>query len=316
MVRPAFSQNTYPMDWTNPSQGDTPDRVEVQVNDPWFAFATADGQFDEGWIELTGAAGVVVGHIFEYVTSGGWDEMILTISAENGLGGQRGLAGLGGMTGGTALLSDDDLQDEATFEARVWGCDNGYAMNNVLLSPDLSALENRYAPAYIVPVHESDASGTGGIETFLRNVGFGVGGDYGVALWDQAKAPTVRHLPIATPDYWTVMLVSAWQAEEGKDGDPNTEQLTNGINTHNDGATNSSLGSSYTGLCAMFKALMIGESDIPERYTVAHEIAHTLGAPHTSSGLMFPAETVGAPAQQSQPFSADSLPRLRQYNGP
>ena len=61
---------------------------------------------------------------------------------------------------------------------------------------------------------------------------------------------------------------------------------------------------------------MIGESDIPERYTVAHEIGHTLGLPHTSTGLMFPAETIGSAAEQSQPFSAESLRDLRKYNGP
>ena len=115
------------------------------------------------------------------------------------------------------------------------------------------------------------------------------------------------------------MVVSAWQAEDGKDGDPGTETLTNGISTHGVSGTTQAiwqLGSSYTGMCAIFKALMIGESDIPERYTVAHEIAHTLGLPHSLSGLMFSAESVGAPAQQSEPFSADSLLGLRQYSGP
>ena len=315
MVRPAFAENTYTTQWAYPTQGDTADRVELKVNDPWFAFDTADGQFDEGWIELSGDAGIVVGHIFEYNSSAGWDEIIVTITAANGLNGQRGLAGLGGMAGGGCVLSDDDLGNEVVFKARTWGCDNGYASVGVLTPPDLEALGLRYGPAYIFPAHEATVSGTGGLTTFLRNIDFGFP-NYGKVLWDQAKAPGVRDLPIATPEYWTVMVVSAWQAEEGKDGDPNTETLTNGINTHDDGETSSDLGASYTGICAIFKALMIGESDIPERYTVAHEIGHTLGCPHTSSGLMFPAESVGAPAQQSEPFSADSLVRLRQYSGP
>ena len=315
MVRPAFLQNTYAMNWRNPVQDASPDRVIIQVEDGG-GFATPTGQFDNCWVRISGQPGKTFGRVFEFQSSAGWDEVVLIVSATNGIGGQKGLAGLGGLTSGIAILSDDDLAGETTFKAAVWGCDDGYAVGGDLQPPDLSALVVRYEPSYILPIQDETASGIGGIATFLQQVNFGSSGNYGKALWDQAKLPTVRQLPIATSAYWTVMVVSAWQAETGKDADPNTEVLTNGINTHDNGATSSSLGTSYTGLCAIFKALMIGESDIPERYTVAHEIAHTLGVPHTSSGLMFPAEPAEGAAQQSQPFSADSLLGLRKYSGP
>ena len=95
MVRPTFAENTNTTQWSGPMQGDTPDRVELKVNDPCFAFDTADGQFDEGWIELSGDAGTVIGHIFEYESSAGWDEATVTIAAADGLDGEQGLAGLG-----------------------------------------------------------------------------------------------------------------------------------------------------------------------------------------------------------------------------
>lgn len=318
MVRPAFAQNTYSTDWTNPTQGGTPDRVELQVYEPWFGFATANGQFDEGWIQLSGGAGVVNGRVFEFQSSIGWDEVIVIVSAANGLGGQQGLAGLGGMTGGAAILSDDDLSQEATFGAGTWGCDSGFALGSVLAPPDLDALELRYELAYILPVHDIAASGTGGIATFLQNVGFGFFSDYGKALWDQAKVSTVRHLPIGTSDYWTVMVVSAWQPETSGDADPNTEIETNGASTHEEGEASSFLGAVYTGICTVLKAVTHGESDIPERYTVAHEIVHTLGLPHNDVDDSDPPQGLMDPKGDGQhmPFIAQNLKRLREYDGP
>lgn len=62
------------------------------------------------------------------------------------------------MTGGGAVLSDDDLSEEATFKGGIWGCDNAYTTMAVLDPPDLDAMELRYGPAYIAPVHDTDVS--------------------------------------------------------------------------------------------------------------------------------------------------------------
>lgn len=311
MVRPTFAQNTYGMNWASPLPGGAPDRVQISVEDT-FAFATADGQFNEGWVTLTGSAGTATGHIFAYTSSAGWDEMIVTISAANGIGGQKGLAGLAGMPSGTAVVSDDDLQEELTFKNGIWGCNDAFAVGHILAPPDLSALELRYSPAYILPLHDMAVSAVGGLVTFVQH--FDESDDDGKALWDQALP--ARGLPVSTQDYWTVMVITAFQAETSEDADPDAEQQTNGINTHGDGATASYIGPQYTGVCAVFAAATRGESDVPERYTVAHEIGHTLGLPHTNSGLMIARDPNEAPSEQSKPFIAESLELLREYGGP
>lgn len=193
-----------------------------------------------------------------------------------------------------------------------------------LTPPDLSALELRFHPAYIHPVHETAVSGVGGITTFLRNIDFD--DNYGKVLWDQAR--TARNLCpsvpecVSVPGYWTVMIVSAFQAEEPDDNDPHTEVgagsgLTLGICTHGGvfGAvgTTSPIGSNYSGICAVFKAVLVGEAGFGgrEQYTVAHEVGHTLGLDHSASGLM--CETGDC---QMDPFASVSLKKLREYNGP
>ncbi len=306
MVRPSFTQNTWTTTWSEPTAPVTepyaglpsPPWYEIKASDP--SGGSANAQFNNGFMELNGT---LLSRVFDYFSTAGDDEVIVQLPG-----------GIGGLTAGASILSDDDLSVEATFGAKVWGCDNAYASGSTLLPPDVSALSLRYHPAYIEPVHEGAVSATGGVATFLQNVGFGAWGDYGRALWDQANAPGIRQLPISTSQYWTVMAVSAWQPETGEDGDPDTEGLTNGVSTHgDDGSTHAIwwLGDSYTGLCAVLKACTAGESDVLESYTVAHEIAHTLGLPHTTSGLM-----VERGAGHEDPFSSESLKDLREYNGP
>ena len=204
--------------------------------------------------------------------------------------------------------------------AKTWGCDDVYANGPALLPPDLNALELRYHPAYIDPVHEMAVSATGGLKTFLRNIDFK--DNDGKTLWDQVTAPGVRTLPISTSQYWTVMVVSAWQAEEAEDYDPTSEMgegngVTLGIGTHKenfwgDTETNSSLGGTYTGICTVFKAVF-GEFGLVnrEQFTVAHEVGHTFGLDHGDGGLMCRSGNC-----QTTPLTATSLNKLREYVNP
>ncbi len=119
------------------------------------------------------------------------------------------------------------------------------------------------------------------------------------------------------------MVVSSWQAEELEDNDPGTEigtspGVTKGIGTHkenflNDTASTSSIGPAYTGICAVFKAIFVGEAGFggQEQFTVAHEVGHTLGLDHPDGGLM----CRSGPCQMN-PFTATSLEKLRGYTGP
>lgn len=122
------------------------------------------------------------------------------------------------------------------------------------------------------------------------------------------------------------MVISTWQAEQGEDKDPNDEGATGGISTHDVGDTTatSGLGPSYTGMCAVFKAVKQAgafESNIPEGFTVAHEIGHTFGLPHNTN--MF-----GGPPNPPEgmmdvtglghtlPITTENLDRLRDYLQP
>jgi hypothetical protein len=124
------------------------------------------------------------------------------------------------------------------------------------------------------------------------------------------------------------MVVAGWQAEENQDYDPNTEAQTSGlvlgINTHSDGSKTAipvvigvGLGPAYTGICTVLRAVVAEITD-RERYTVVHEVGHTLGLPHTIMNPGDPPVDTMDPYGDGQtlPFKADNLRRLREYNGP
>jgi len=334
MVRPTFSQNTFNVEWFGGNGGPAPTQVTfgVVTPNPW---QSDNDQFTGGYVDLRrpNATTIVEARILQYVDLEAMqfgDQV--TINLPDCGGGQSGFACLGGVLDGTAVLGDDDLANASVFGAEAWGCDNVYApaaTAAMLSPPDLSAMQLRYRPAYIEPVHETEVSGTGNITTFLRNVNFDV--NDGKVLWDQVIPPTVRNLPVSTANYWTVFVLAAWQAEEAEDADPNSEDqvgngVTKGISTHrppnifsNDTQTFSSLGPQYTGICVVFKAVF-GETSFvgDEKYTVVHEVGHTFGLDHNDVDRDDPPVDVMDPLGDGQMlrFSAKNLRELRDYRQP
>jgi hypothetical protein len=117
------------------------------------------------------------------------------------------------------------------------------------------------------------------------------------------------------------MVVSAWQAAEPEDADPDMEDqvgsgVVKGLSTHLEvlGFTesSSSIGADYTGVCVVFKAVF-GESAFAEfeKYTVVHEIGHTFGLDHREGGAMCQRGDC-----QREPFLARELDELRDYVAP
>lgn len=108
--------------------------------------------------------------------------------------------------------------------------------------------------------------------------------------------------------------MSGFQPEDKEDGDPEAT-ATKGISTHPDSiffgvGTSSAFGTQYTGMTVIFQETLEDlYSDQAQRLTVAHEMAHTLGADHAEEGLMHQ-------DQQTSSFSEESIRELRDYVEP
>jgi len=297
MARPTFGENTIGTQWNDPRFPSG--TLTLDVSDQFDA-----DDFQNGFIRIkaTGFPDLVTRIItFRHSV---FDDEIDTSITQTQWGARPDV--------GTCTLSDDDLADEANFTAGVVGSDigTGNPPNGFLPLPDTSGLADPYVPAYIVPVVEVEHTSTTGI-TFIKNMNSG-----NPAQWDPARLS--RGLPIPTSDYWSVYVFSAFQEDDDEDADSETLN-TKGINTHSDGSTTPALifGSPYTAIAAIFKETLDDAYGVAaEQRTVAHEIAHCLGAPHLGvkntpgdGGLMDETE-------QGPDFLAESLKRLREYAGP
>ncbi len=215
-----------------------------------------------------------------------------------------GCANWTGSTIGTYDMCDDDC-DMATFQAGQYTSTVG--SGNHLGIADLSWMQDRFGVAYVEPIHLPQYSSPGGA-TFLMNT---VHPDM-MDLW--TRFTPLRALPVSTPSYWTVQVISAFQPEREEDGDPTLEfdsgaGTTKGISTHSSsGATYSYLGSAYTGMAAVFREV-VRDGSLSEPLTVVHEVAHTLGCPHTPQGIM-------KSTNQGDWFTEDSVAVLRTFLGP
>jgi len=292
MARPTFGQNTIDTEWNQPGFP-PPGGLVLDIGSQH-----GNDHFENGFIRIK-AAGFpdLVTRIITFVHSVGDDEVVTSITPEQW--GGRPTTGSHPCT-----ISDDDLAEEDTFTAGVVGCDmgTGEPPNGFLLVPNTTELCRHYKPAYIAPEVQSEHTSLGAFP-FVKNMT-----PETASSWDPARL-VLRGLPVSTPDFWTVYVLSAFQAERHEDYDGETF-ATKGISTHEVGDTTGKWGSSYTGLCAIFlEGLRECCLEVQQRITISHEIAHTLGADHTATGLMHA-------TTQTSDFSAESLAELREYQGP
>ncbi len=297
MARPTFPENTITTQWNEPHfpSGALVLDVDDQGNNE---------DFTNGWIRIQ-AAGFpdIVTRIITFRQSALDDE--IDTSVTQAAWGAR-------PEGGGCLFSDDDISTQGNFTAGALGSDIGVGQppSGYLPLPNTSSLTTPYAPAYILPVVEGQYTTTTGIP-FIKNTN-----PEDKTQWDPARL--LRGLPVPTSEYWTAYVFSAFQAEAAQDAD--SEQTnTKGVSTHPDGSTAAfwTWGSAYTGMCTVFQEVLDDAYGVvAEQRTVAHEIAHCLGAPHLGQqqtpgdgGLMDHTE-------QGPSFLPESLERLRRYDGP
>jgi len=291
MARPGFAENTIETEWNQPRfpSGTLVLDIHDQHN---------SDHFENGFIRIK-AEGFpdLVKRIITFRHSAGDDEIDTSVT-EAEWGGRP--------TSGdhACIISDDDLSDESNFTAGLIGCDIGVGNppTGYLELPDTSDLAEHYAPAYIFPLIEVDATSLGAFP-FVKNMT-----PESSSAWEPARQ-VLRELPVSTSAYWSVYVLSAFQAERGEDYD-GEDFATKGINTHELDDTVGKWGLSYSGLCALFlESLRECCMEQQQRITIAHEIAHTMGVGHADAGLMHETE-------QTNEFSGASLAELREYEEP
>ncbi|MGB2987473.1 MAG: hypothetical protein WBE26_16540 [Phycisphaerae bacterium] len=292
MARPTFAENTMIGEWNDPRfEGG---QLWIDISDqPMY------DDLENGYIRIQ-AAGFpdLISIVIDYTSlPWPWDDNVRTNISEATWDGRP--------SSGDFVASDDDLGDEALFTAGVVGSIIGVETppNGYLLLPDTSELQQVYQPTYILPVVEPQHTSEGAYP-FYKNFT-----PETKSNWDPGRL-LLRGLPVSTADFWTVYVFSAFQPESSGDCDPEVTG-TKGVTTHPVGSTSPpwNWDDSYTGMAAIFsETLRDGYSDVQVPRTVAHEIAHTLGAGH-NGGLMDATD-------QGPAFLAQTLKRLREYVEP
>lgn len=298
MARPTFAENTVSGQWDN-SRFDG-GQLWIDIPDQHY-----NDDLENGFIRIQAAGFTdLISLIIDHGSAVGRDPIRTNIDAAT-WGGRP--------DAGNFIASDDDLGDQVLFTAGVVGSVIGVGTppNGYLLLPETSELQDVYQPAYIAPIVEQEHTSQGAYP-FNKNFY-----PEDKTNWDPGRL-VLRGLAVSTADFWTVYVFSAFQPERGSDCDPEVAG-TKGATTHEEGATSAhwTWGTSYTGMAAIFaETLHDGYPAFQVPRTVAHEIAHTLGAPHLGDpdtpgdgGLMDKTD-------QGPLFLAQSLKRLREYVEP
>ncbi len=298
MARPTFAENTVTGQWNEPRF--IGNQLWVDISDQPFY-----DDLENGYIRIQ-AAGFpdLISRIIDHESSAGADPIRTDI--KEATWGAR-------PSSGNFVASDDDLGNEALFTAGVVGSIIGVGAppNGFLLLPDTSQLQEVYEPAYILPVVEPQYTSEGAYP-FYKNFR-----PETKANWDPGRL-VLRGLPVSRATFWTVYIFSAFQAEASADCDGEGTG-TKGATTHREGSTSPPLlwGDSYTGMAAVFsETLRDGYADVQAPRVVAHEIAHTLGAPHLGAHAIPGDGGLMDETEQGPAFLAESLKTLREYVEP
>lgn len=190
-------------------------------------------------------------------------------------------------------LKDDD---------RRHGFDEGEQMPPL----DFRTVDDRYLPAYIVPDFRT-LDATNRVKTVpFKSHAYGVSAQH---LRQLFRFDHVAHE--ASETFWTVYLLAAFQCVTAQDGDPLPEFRVGGIVDevgNGQGALmfleglNELSGATNGGVRLPSSPLGQGEQD-----SIAHELAHLLGADHPDGKLM---------NQEGIQFSEKSLAKMRSIKNP
>lgn len=198
-----------------------------------------------------------------------------------------------GAIGMTYELQDDDHR-------------HGFDEGTPIPPLDTRTVADRYLPAYIVPDFTTlEATNRVKIAPFRAHI-YGVAGSHIRPLF---RFDHVAHE--ASETFWCVYVLAAFECVSLQDGDPDQEFKTGGIVDEigtGQGALifleglNELSGTGNGGIRRATTPLGQGEQD-----SIAHELAHLLGADHPDGGLM---------DQKSDQFTETSLAKMRSIKHP